>query len=466
MLDDLSCEQDEELPYSFYVDEDEIIRSLYEDVINNKSRSAEDTIVIVYQPQALFRVRPINRCTSNMPGHSEAVLSVSFSPDGNQLASGSGDTTVRIWDLATETPQFTCKGHTNWVLCIAWSPDGQTLASGGMDGTVNTLYHSEKPLIDGDACAEAGQDRRLTSVYCTLDQIRLWCPKTGKELGPPLKGHRKWITGLSWEPLHLNPTANRLASSSKDGTVRIWDTKLRRSTASVAGHTAAVTCVRWGGDGRIYTGSQDKTIKIWNTDGSLWKTLTGHAHWVNSLTLSSDFVLRTGANDHKGTVYASKEEAQKAAQARYEEATSGKSQRLVTGSDDFTMYLWDPAKSNKPLARLVGHQKLVNHVSFSPDGRLIASASFDNSVKLWDGHTGKFIASLRGHVAAVYQLCWSPDSRMLVSGSRDSTLKLWDLRTKKLKQDLPGHADEVFTVDWSPGGDRVVSGGKDRVLKV
>lgn len=91
----------------------------------------------------------------------------------------------------------------------------------------------------------------------------------------------------------------------------------------------------------------------------------------------------------------------------------------------------------------LGHQKLVNHVSFSPDGRLIASASFDNSVKLWDGATGKFIGNLRGHVGAVYQVCWSSDSRMLISASKDSTIKIWDIKSMKIKVDLPGHLDEV-----------------------
>ncbi|KAJ1863117.1 ribosome assembly [Coemansia sp. RSA 989] len=416
-------------PYSFYIDSKEVVRSILADIIETGVRSAEDTLEIVYEPQAFFKVRAVTRCSSSLTGHTEAVLSVSFSPDGSQLASGSGDTTVRIWDLSTETPRVTCKGHRNWVLCIAWAPNAQVLASGSMDNSV-----------------------------------RLWDPATGRELGI-LNGHRKWITALSWEPQHLNPQCSRVASSSKDGTVRVWDVKLRRCLFTLAGHTAAVTCVKWGGDGRIYTGSQDKTIKIWNSDGTLYKTLSGHAHWVNTLAFSTDFALRTGAFDHTGKHPQNGEEAAKRAQERYAEAKAN-GERLVSGSDDFTMYLWDPDTSNKPVARLTGHQKVVNHVSFSPDGRLLASASFDNSVKLWDGKTGKFIASLRGHVAAVYQVCWSADSRMLLSASKDSTLKIWDLRSKKLKLELPGHADEVFAVDWSPGGDRVASGGKDRVLKI
>jgi ribosome assembly protein 4 len=67
-------------------------------------------MTILYQPQAVFRVRAVGRCTASLNGHTEAILSVSFSPDGTQLATGSGDTTVRIWDLNTETPQHTLQG--------------------------------------------------------------------------------------------------------------------------------------------------------------------------------------------------------------------------------------------------------------------------------------------------------------------------------------------------------------------
>ncbi|CAM0142958.1 ribosome assembly [Umbelopsis sp. WA50703] len=428
LLNQLMNTSEDPQPYSFYVEEAEITKNLWTDM---KSKSTEENITIVYQPQAVFKVRAVTRCSSTLSGHTEAILSVAFSPDGTQLATGSGDTTVRIWDLNTETPQHTLKGHKNWVLYIAWSPDGKTLASGSMDNTV-----------------------------------RLWDPKTGKAIGDALRGHTKWITCLTWEPYHLNSKANRLASSSKDHTVRVWDTALRRVVFTISQHTAAVTCVKWGGEGLIYTASQDKTIKVWNSSGVLVKTLQGHGHWVNTLALSTDFVLRTGPYDHTGKRYKTEEEGKAAALERYNAAKGNQPERLVSGSDDFTMFFWEPEANKKPLARLTGHQKLVNHVSFSPDGRLIASASFDNSVKLWDGRTGKFISSLRGHVGPVYQVCWSSDSRMLISSSKDTTLKIWDLKTQKIKLDLPGHLDEVFSVDWSPGGDKVASGGKDKQLKV
>lgn len=84
------------------------------------------------------------------------------------LATGSGDNTARIWDLFTETPKFTLSGHTGWILCVEWDGMEKTLATGSHDNSV-----------------------------------RLWEPKNGKQIGEPLKGHTKWITGLAWEPVHL-----------------------------------------------------------------------------------------------------------------------------------------------------------------------------------------------------------------------------------------------------------------------
>lgn len=239
-----------------------------------------------------------------------------------------------------------------------------------------------------------------------------------------------------------------------------------------SGHTKCVTLVKWGGSGLLYTASQDRTVKVWRAkDGVLCRTLEGHAHWVNTLALSTDYVLRIGAFDpvkdiNKSTESGDKIKSQEFALKRYHDVIEAHGERLVSGSDDFTLFLWNPEKDKKPLARLTGHQQLVNDVKFSPDGRIIASASFDKSIKLWEAKTGKFICTLRGHVQAVYMVAFSADSRLMVSGSADSTLKLWNLKTKKLEYDLPGHGDEVYAVDWSTDGLRVASGGKDKVLKL
>ena len=132
------------MPYSFYVDDVEIVESLRKAIAESKA-DTEAAIRIVYQPQAVFRVRPVTRCTGSLAGHSAPVITMQFSPDGNQLVSGAGDSTVRFWDLDTSTPLFECKGwspfigefspsllgHKQWVTCVAWAPDMSLVATGG-----------------------------------------------------------------------------------------------------------------------------------------------------------------------------------------------------------------------------------------------------------------------------------------------------------------------------------------------
>ncbi|KAJ3358546.1 hypothetical protein GGF32_000324 [Allomyces javanicus] len=428
---------DEPLPYTFTVDDDEILHSIDHDVLTKQHKSTESTLIIEYTPQAVFRVRAVTRCGATMTGHADAVLSVHFAPDSRTVASGSGDATVRVWDLDTATPKATLKAHTNWVLCVAWSPDGNTIASGGMDGLV-CLW---------DARSAKGTATKPLAI---------------------LKGHRDAVTCLAWEPMHANAACSRLASGSRDGTVRIWDTKSRTTEFALAQHTKAITCVKWGGEGLIYTASRDCSIKTWSAnDGKLVRTLAGHGHWVNTMALSSETLLRTGPYDHAsaGKKWSNATEAAEVARERYRTGHKG-AERLVSGSDDFTLFLWTPSASKQATTRMTGHQALVNHVTFSPSGAKIASASFDKSIKVWDGFTGKFLFGLRGHVGAVYQCVFSADERLLMSASKDSTCKVWDLRTKKLKGDLPGHADEVYAVDWAPDGERACSGSKDRSLKL
>eukprot|EP01129_Flabellula_baltica_P003332 TRINITY_DN13116_c0_g1_i1.p1 TRINITY_DN13116_c0_g1~~TRINITY_DN13116_c0_g1_i1.p1 ORF type:complete len:496 (+),score=118.26 TRINITY_DN13116_c0_g1_i1:201-1688(+) len=427
LLNNHILNNDEEMPYSFFLDDKEIEDELLGSVTDDTN--TEDTIQIVYVPQAIFKVRAVSRCVSSIEGHSEAILIVNFSPDGELLTTGSGDTTIKLWETSTHMPITECARHTNWVMCLAWAPDSEKFISGSLDKSI-ILWNRE---------GEATQTFR---------------------------GHRQCVNALSWEPVHRNPECRKFVSGSKDGTAKVWDIGSRTAVRTIGNHTKSVTAVRWGGEGLIYTASQDMTIKVWDErDSKLVRVLKDHAHWVNTISLNTDYVLRTGAFDHTGVRYSDPLEAQQKALERYNAVKGNQSEILVSGSDDCTAYLYRPAESKKPFERLVGHSKPINIVSFSPDGNLIGTASFDRNVKLWTA-TGAHLGTCRGHVQEVFQMSWSADSRMIVTGSNDSTLKLWDVKTKKQKLELPGHADSVYSVDWSPNGEYVASGSKDRHVKI
>ena len=135
--------------------------------------------------------------------------------------------TVRFWNVSASVPLHTCSGHRNHILMVAWSPDGRTFVSADKSG-----------------------------------EIRVWDPKKGTQRGSTMAGHKKWVTSLCFEPLHVNPACLRLASSSKDHTIKIWNVVTCQCETTISGHLDSVESVKWGGNGLLYTCSRDRTIKV------------------------------------------------------------------------------------------------------------------------------------------------------------------------------------------------------------
>ena len=168
---------DEPVPFQFHValpadavtkESSRIVisKSIEADVLAHSSRafSPEDILVVHCSPQSVFRVRPATRCSSTLSGrgkffffphlapssnatpsgHSSPILCASFSPTGNLLATGSGDTNARLWDLFTETPSHTLSGHKGWVLCVEWEALERKLATGGHDSHVSLCARPDK----------------------------------------------------------------------------------------------------------------------------------------------------------------------------------------------------------------------------------------------------------------------------------------------------------------------------------
>ena len=199
-------------------------------------------------------------------GNESLVYCVTFSPDGNTIASGSLDKTIRLWDRASANEIAVLKGHESWVYCVAFSPDGNTIASGSDDKTIRLWDRASAKEI----AVLNGHELRVSSVAFSPDgntiasassdkTIRLWDRASAKEIAV-LKGHEDYVISVAF-----SPDGNTIASASLDNTIRLWDRASAKEIAVLKGHEKELTCVAFSPDGNtIASGSWDNTIRLWD----------------------------------------------------------------------------------------------------------------------------------------------------------------------------------------------------------
>ncbi|MBD1865033.1 MULTISPECIES: WD40 repeat domain-containing protein [Trichocoleus] len=409
-----------------------------------------------------------------LPGHADFVHSVSFSPDGKTLATGSGDNTVKLWDVESGKVLRTLPGHAGYVTSVSFSPDGKTLATGSGDNTVK-LWDVESGKVlrtfpghaDFVYSVSFSPDGKTLATGSGDKTVKLWDVESGKVLRT-LPGHTSSITSVSF-----SPDGKTLATGSLDTTVRLWDVESGKALRTLPGHTSYVNSVSFSPDGKtLATGSLDETVRLWDVESSKkLHTLPGHTNSVWSVSFSPDGkTLATGSADK--TVKLWTVESGKVlhtlpghAEAVNSVSFSPDGKTLATGSADKTVKLWD-VESGKALRTLPGHTSYVNSVSFSPDGKTLATGSLDTTVRLWDVESGKALRTFPGHAEAVNSVSFSPDGKTLATSSDDRTVRLWDVESGKALRTFPGHADFVYSVSFSPDGKTLATGSADRTVKL
>ncbi|TYQ30162.1 WD40 repeat domain-containing protein [Pseudanabaena sp. UWO310] len=277
-----------------------------------------------------------------------------------------------------------------------------------------------------------------------------------------LEGHNKPVTSVAF-----SPDGKTIASGSNDKTIKLWNLE-GKELRTLIGHRNGVWSVAFSPDGKtIASGSSDYTIKLWNLAGKELRTLTGHSNWVESVAFSPDGkTIASGSADHTIKLWDLEGKELRTLTGHsnivMSVAFSPDGKSIASGSDDKTIKLWDLA--GKEIQTLTGHRNEVWSVAFSPDGKTIASGSNDKTIKLWN-LAGKEIQTLTGHRNGVWSVAFSPDGKTIASGSRDHTIKLWDLTGKEI-QTLTGHSNIITRVAFSPDRKTIASGSADHTIKL
>jgi len=301
-------------------------------------------------PGALLRTLPVAGDTE----HASAVISVAISPDGETLASGNVDSTIKVWRLSDGALLRTLTGHTGSVGSVAISPDGETLVSGSEDST-----------------------------------IKVWRLSDGALLGT-LTGHTGSVGSVA-----ISPDGETLASGSEDGTIKVWRLLDGALLRTLTGHTLSVFSVAISPDGAMLVsgGSGDQTIKVWRlSDGTLLRTLTGHAWSVRSVAISPDGeTLASGSADNTIKVWRLSDGSLLRTLTGHTDcvrsvAISPDGGTLVSGSADNTVKVWR-LSDGALLRTLTGHVWSVNSIAISTDGGMLVSGSGDETIKVWRGFT-------------------------------------------------------------------------------
>jgi WD40 repeat protein len=348
-----------------------------------------------------------------------ADAGLAFSPDGKMLAVFNHDLfseSVELWDVITQQSidQINTGRHTN-IYSATFSPDGKMLAFGG--------------------CA----DRFVigNSEYCTQGEIVLWDVATRKLIEQPLTGHTSFVYSVTF-----SPDGKMLASVSDDHSIILWDIDLEQPSLiseMIAGHSDPVRSVAFSPDGRILaSGSEDHNIIIWDveTRKPISTLLSQQAGKVSGVVFSPD-----------GKI-------------------------LASGSDDGTIVLWD-VTTEKPISNPLKNPNFISNIAFSADGKTLASVGY-HAIILWDITTQQPVGQpiddqgitdqqSDGFIPSIEHVAFSPTGKILAFCNNVDTIILWDFAAQQsLGKIIAEHG--LVSMAFSPDGKILVSGGDDGTI--
>ncbi|KAI0820136.1 WD40-repeat-containing domain protein [Trametes gibbosa] len=337
-------------------------------------------------------------------GHTGATTSLAYSHDSNTLATGSDDTSIVLWDTASQTIVRKWDAHNDIIWALAFSPDDSRLASASADG-----------------------------------DIKVWTVASERgELLATLSGHDEAIHAMAW-----SPDGRWIASGSDDTTARIWDAETYEQLFALDGHEAMLLFVRFSRDSRwLVTGAADYLAHIYSVADGTRRAVLRHTGQVWSADFDADSRRVVTCSDDTTARVWSVETGEMLLRLEPHSGPiwnvwfSKDCTRILTVSSDSTMRIYDAFTGERKIT-MVGHTSMINSGCFSPDERYVASASSDDTVRLWQVADGSCVVTFNEHDDKATLVAFSPDGGTLASGADDGTVRI-----RLLNEWDPNHAEE------------------------
>jgi WD40 repeat protein/tetratricopeptide (TPR) repeat protein len=410
-------------------------------------------------------------------GHGADVTALAFGPDSKRLASGSADGVVKLWDVEAGKAVQTLTGHKKSILAVAFGPDGKRLASSSED--TNSLVIVWDPAAGKEVHRYTDSALPVTGLAFSPDGRRLAAVSADgtarlREVEadkPPtvLYGPGGLLFGGTF-----SPDGTRLAFGGDDGSVQVWDLTVEDDDALLSGWVIKEPglFLAQSPDGRWLAVGAEGAVNLWDPlSRQKVRTFQGATGIVQGVAFSPDGRwLVAGGEDKVARVYQVADGRQLRTFGGHHSSIlpavyDSRGRFVATGDSGGIIKIWDP-RTGDELASLERHKgATVTGLTFSPDGRRLASAGADKQLVLWDTTTWQAVRTWAGHGQGLNGVAYAPDSLRVAVAQTDGTVVVRDERRDQAVCTLAAHNGRAMGLAFSADGRRLVTGGWDMAVR-